>query len=109
MRLPVFSLLCVIGLAGCASAPNAPSKTFTSSKSPEEVGSCILPKWQALRPDTENTGNQRHYRLTVSSKMAADEILDINKTQNGSAVSWYQREPLSFNRGALNKAVRECL
>ncbi|EIK97218.1 hypothetical protein PMM47T1_08751 [Pseudomonas sp. M47T1] len=108
MRLPLLPLLTALCLAGCAT-PNAPSKTFTSTKSPEEVGACIYPKWQALRVGTDKSGSQKHMRLTVSSKMAADEILDIYKTQTGSEVSWYQREPLTFGRGELNRAVRECL
>lgn len=108
MRLSLLALVTAVCVAGCAT-PNAPTKTFTSAKPPEEVGACILPKWQALRPDTDKSGNQKHMRLTVSSKLAADEILDIYKTQTGSEVSWYQREPLTFGRGALNKAVRECL
>lgn len=108
MRLPLLPLLAAVCVAGCAT-PNAPTKTFTSAKTPEEVGECILPKWQALRPDTDKSGSAKHMRLTVSSKLAADEILDIYKTQTGSEISWYQREPLAFGRGALNKAVRECL
>ncbi|WP_416424670.1 hypothetical protein RAM80_02580 [Pseudomonas sp. App30] len=108
MRLPLLSLFAVVCVAGCAT-PNSPNKTFTSLKSPQEVGECIAPKWQALRPDTESSGNSRHYRLVVSSKLAADEILEIYKTSNGSEVSWYQREPLTLGRGALNKAVRDCL
>lgn len=108
MRLPLISLFAALCVAGCAT-PNSPSKTFTSGKSPEEVGECVLPKWQALRTGTEKSGTAKHMRLTVSSKLAADEILDIYKTQTGSEISWYQREPLAFGRGNLNKAVRDCL
>ena len=50
-------------LAGCASAPNDPTLTLQTSKTPAQYADCVVPKLQgsALNPTVSQT--QRSYRI----------------------------------------------
>ena len=111
MRFPLLMSLAVLSLAGCASTPNNPSFTLASTKTPADYAHCVFPKWQKEASGTTLAETQGHYRIVVSSKIAADDILEIYKAPPGSKVFVYQRTPLTstFGPGALETAARDCL
>ncbi|WPO98076.1 hypothetical protein SFA35_15610 [Pseudomonas sp. HR96] len=107
MKTSLIYLLPILAMAGCASAPNSPSVTLTTSKSPGEYAQCILPKWQAERPGTQMTQHRELYTLTAPSGIAADQILEVHKTSTGSQVALYLRGAVLRTR--LEKHARSCL
>ncbi|WP_062382146.1 hypothetical protein [Pseudomonas abietaniphila] len=92
-------------LAGCASAPNEPTLTLTTQKSPEQFTACVMPKLQdrALSPSLSQT--QRHYRIVVSSSVAADNVIEAYKASSGGKVFVYERNLLSSGFG---RAAKDC-
>jgi ABC-type uncharacterized transport system auxiliary subunit len=98
-------------LAGCASAPNDPTQTFQTKKTPAEYADCVVPKLQgsALTPTVSQT--QRSYRIVVPSKIAADNILEAYKAPNGGKVFLYERRLLASNfmPSSFERAAQECL
>ncbi|RBB94050.1 hypothetical protein C3E97_032525, partial [Pseudomonas sp. MWU12-2115] len=74
---PSFVLAMALGsllLAGCASAPNDPTLTLQTSKTPAQYADCVVPKLQhsALNPTVSQT--QRSYRIVVTSKVSATNV-----------------------------------
>ncbi|WP_448724090.1 hypothetical protein [Pseudomonas farris] len=106
-RLAVVALL----LTGCTSAPNDPTLTFQTKKTPAEYADCVVPKLQgsALNPTVSQT--QRSYRIVVPSKVAADNVLEAYKAPNGGKVFLYERHLLASNfmPSSFERAAQECL
>jgi uncharacterized lipoprotein YajG len=106
-QLAVIALL----LAGCASAPNAPTLTLHTHKTPAQYADCVVPKLQgnALSPTVSQT--QRSYRIVVPSKVAADNVLEAYKAPNGGKVFLYERHLLASNfiPSSFERAAQECL
>lgn len=98
-------------LAGCASAPNDPTLTLQTKKTPAEYADCVVPKLQgnALHPTVSQT--QRSYRIVVPSKVAADNVLEAYKAPNGGKVFLYERHLLASNfmPSSFERAAQECL
>lgn len=98
-------------LAGCASAPNDPTLTLQTKKTPAEYADCVVPKLQgsALHPTVSQT--QRSYRIVVPSKVAADNVLEAYKAPNGGKVFLYERHLLASNfmPSSFEHAAQECL
>jgi hypothetical protein len=98
-------------LAGCASAPNDPTLTLQTKKTPAEYADCVVPKLQgsALHPTVSQT--QRSYRIVVPSKVAADNVLEAYKAPNGGKVFLYERHLLAsnFTPSSFERAAQECL
>ncbi|WP_223487417.1 hypothetical protein [Pseudomonas sp. A-RE-19] len=98
-------------LAGCAHAPNDPTLTMQTKKTPAEYADCVVPKLQhsALNPTVSQT--QRSYRIVVPSKVAADNVLEAYKAPNGGNVFVYERRLLtsSFMPSSFERAAQECL
>ncbi|MHC5193594.1 hypothetical protein ACYSUW_07530 [Pseudomonas frederiksbergensis] len=98
-------------LAGCASAPNDPTLTLQTKKTPAEYADCVVPKLQgsALHPTVSQT--QRSYRIVVPSKVAADNVLEAYKAPNGGKVFLYERHLLASNfmPSSFKRAAQECL
>jgi hypothetical protein len=98
-------------LAGCASAPNDPTLTLQTSKTPAQYAECVVPKLQgdALNPTVSQT--QRSYRIVVPSKVAADNILEAYKAPSGGKVFLYERHLLASNfmPSSFERAAQECL
>ncbi|WP_019578962.1 hypothetical protein [Pseudomonas mandelii] len=98
-------------LAGCASAPNDPTLTLQTKKTPAEYADCVVPKLQgsALHPAVSQT--QRSYRIVVPSKVAADNVLEAYKAPNGGKVFLYERHLLASNfmPSSFERAAQECL
>lgn len=92
-------------LAGCASAPNEPTLTLHTAKSPEEFTACVVPKLKADSRATELSQMQRNYRIVVPSRMAADNVIEAYKTTGGGKVFLYERSLLG---GGVGRVVREC-
>ncbi len=82
-------------LAGCASAPNDPTLTLQTSKTPAQYAECVIPKLQgnALNPMVSQT--QRSYRIVVPSKVSADNVLEAYKAGSGGKVFIYERHLLA--------------
>ncbi|MGC6370781.1 hypothetical protein [Pseudomonas sp. K2I15] len=98
-------------LAGCASAPNAPTLTLQTSKDPEAYVQCVVPKFEKSGMTSTVTTNSRHARVVVSSKIAADNILEVYKAQNGGKVFLYERKPLAstFKPSRFEQVAQDCL
>ena len=108
--VPVMAFASLL-LAGCASAPNDPTLTFQTKKTPAEYADCVVPKLQgsALNPTVSQT--QRSYRIVVQSKVAADNVLEAFKAPNGGKVFLYERHLLASNfmPSSFERAAQECL
>ncbi|TFB35020.1 hypothetical protein [Pseudomonas sp. F01002] len=98
-------------LAGCASAPNDPTLTLLTSKTPAQYAECVVPKLQgnALNPTVSQT--QRSYRIVVASKVSADNVLEAYKVGNGGKVFIYERHLLASNLlpSSFERAAQECI
>jgi len=105
--LAVASLL----LAGCASAPNDPTLTLQTRKTPAQYADCVVPKLQssALNPTVSQT--QRSYRIVVPSKVSADNVLEAYKAGNGGKVFIYERHLLASNflPSSFERAAQDCI
>ncbi|EJM01132.1 hypothetical protein PMI18_02813 [Pseudomonas sp. GM102] len=108
--VPVMAFASLL-LAGCASAPNDPTQTLQTKKTPAEYADCVIPKLQgsALNPTVSQT--QRSYRIVVPSKVAADNVLEAYKAPNGGKVFLYERHLLASNfmPSSFERAAQECL
>ncbi|MCP1445560.1 putative lipoprotein YajG [Pseudomonas sp. GGS8] len=108
--VPLMALATLL-LAGCASAPNDPTLTLQTKKTPAEYADCVVPKLQgsALHPTVSQT--QRSYRIVVPSKVAADNVLEAYKAPNGGKVFLYERRLLASNfmPSSFERAAQECL
>jgi uncharacterized lipoprotein YajG len=100
-------------LAGCslpsALSPNAPTARETSAKTPEQYASCVHTKWKAADPKSQVVKTSNGFRLTVSSSLTADDVLEVSKSKTGSNVFFYEGSPLHIAKSAIKNAVRECL
>ncbi|WP_433588040.1 hypothetical protein [Pseudomonas koreensis] len=98
-------------LAGCASAPNDPTLTLQTRKTPAQFADCVVPKLQlsALNPTVSQT--QRSYRIVVPSKVSADNVLEAYKTGSGGKVFIYERHLLASNflPSSFERAAQDCI
>ena len=98
-------------LAGCASAPNDPTLTLQTRKTPAQYADCVVPKLQgiALNPTVSQT--QRSYRIVVSSKISADNVLEAYKAGSGGKVFLYERHLLASNflPSSFERAAQDCI
>ena len=106
---PAFALASLL-LAGCVSAPNAPTMTFQTSKTPEAYVQCVLPKLEKHGIAATVTQNSRHAKVVLTSKIAADDVLEAYKSQDGGKVFLYERKPLAstITPSRLELAAKEC-
>jgi uncharacterized lipoprotein YajG len=108
--VPVMAFATLL-LAGCASAPNDPTLTLQTKKTPAEYADCVVPKLQGstLHPTVSQT--QRSYRIVVPSKVAADNVLEAYKAPNGGKVFLYERHLLASNfmPSSFERAAQDCL
>jgi uncharacterized lipoprotein YajG len=117
LRNPVMKMLTRLALfaplllAGCASAPNDPTLTLQTKKAPAAYAQCVLPKLQEDALNATVSQTQRSYRIVVSSKVAADDVLEAYKASNGGKVFLYERTLLAstFGPSRLERAAQECL
>jgi hypothetical protein len=98
-------------LAGCASAPNDPTLTLQTNKTPAQFADCVVPKLQgkALNPTVSQT--QRSYRIVVPSKVSADNVLEAYKAGSGGKVFIYERHLLASNflPSSFERAAQDCI
>ncbi|NUT81379.1 MULTISPECIES: hypothetical protein [Pseudomonas] len=104
LPLAFFPLL----LAGCVSAPNNPTLTLQTSKTPAQYAECVVPKLQG-NPMVSQT--QRSYRIVVPSKVSADNVLEAYKAGSGGKVFIYERHLLASNLlpSSFERAAQECI
>jgi len=97
-------------LTGCATAPNAPTLTLQTGKDPETYLKCVLPKLEKRGVTSTVTQNSRHAKVVLSSKVAADDVLEAYKSQDGAKVFLYERKPLAsaITPSRLELAAQEC-
>lgn len=98
-------------LSGCASAPNDPTLTLQTKKAPADYAQCVLPKLQEDSLHATVSETQRSYRIVVSSKVTANDVLEAYKASNGGKVFLYERALLAstFGPSRLERAAQECL
>lgn len=110
--LPVSAMtLAVLVLAGCATAPNDPTRVMLTHKTPAQYAECVIPKLQSNAQTASVSQSQRGYRIVVTSKVAADNVLEAFKAPNGGKVFLYERHLLasSFTPSSFEKAAQDCL
>lgn len=97
-------------LTGCITAPNSPSLTLLTDKTPEGYVQCVLPKLEKHGITADVTQNSRHAKLLLTSKIAADDVLEAYKTQEGTKVFLYERKPLAsaIKPSRLEMSAQEC-
>ena len=97
-------------LAGCVSAPNAPTLTLQTSKAPEAYVQCVLPKLEKHGITSTVTQGSRHARVLLTSKIAADDVLEAYKAGEGAKVFLYERKPLAsaLTPSRLELAAQDC-
>ncbi|KTC50577.1 hypothetical protein AO262_25045 [Pseudomonas fluorescens ABAC62] len=105
-----FVPLAALSLAGCVSAPNDPTLTLQTDKSPDDYVLCVLPKLEKHRIAATVTQNSRHVRLVLTSKIAADDVLEVYKAGEGGKVFLYERKPLASTivPSRLELTAKEC-
>lgn len=105
------ALLAPLLLSGCASAPNDPTLTLQTKKAPADYAQCVLPKLRQDALSATVSQTQRSYRIVVSSKVAADDVLEAYKASNGGKVFLYERTLLAstFGPSQLERVAQECL
>lgn len=97
-------------LAGCVSAPNAPTLTLQSTKTTEGYLQCVLPKLEKHGITSTVTQNSRHAKVVLTSKFAADDVLEAYKSQDGTKVFLYERKPLAstITPSRLEQVAQSC-
>ncbi|KTC15791.1 hypothetical protein AO391_09315 [Pseudomonas marginalis ICMP 9505] len=97
-------------LTGCMTAPNAPTLTLLTDKTPEGYVQCIVPKLEKHRITSTVTQNSRHAKVLLTSKIAADDVLEAYKSQDGTKVFVYERKPLAsaIKPSRLEQAAQDC-
>ncbi|WP_288074424.1 hypothetical protein [Pseudomonas sp.] len=116
MRILLASVMAVsVLMAGCSTPGDLKkgeaSIRASTSKPPKQYALCVFPRWQDARSGATMSETERGYRLTVSTDMTTDELLEINKSASGSSVSLYQRLAWApgVGRAAIERSVRDCL
>jgi ABC-type uncharacterized transport system auxiliary subunit len=98
-------------LAGCASAPNDPTLTLQTSKTPAQYADCVVPKLQGSELNPTVSQTQRSYRIVVPSKVSTDNVLEAYKAGNGGKVFIYERHLLASNLlpSSFQRAAQDCI
>jgi hypothetical protein len=101
-------------LAGCTSPDRlkeeGPALRLESGKSPSVYMSCLLPKWQQIRPSATVREIRFGYRLLLpsASGATAEVLLETTAADRGSDVLLYRRNAPSPD-DAITLAARSCL
>ncbi|OPA84486.1 hypothetical protein BFW87_28695 [Pseudomonas fluorescens] len=97
-------------LTGCITAPNAPTLTLQTDKTPEAYLQCVVPKLEKHGISSTVTQNSRHAKVVLTSKIAADDVLEAYKSQDGTKVFLYERKPLAsaIKPSRLEMSAQDC-
>ncbi|MGO3987356.1 hypothetical protein ABI582_23640 [Pseudomonas sp. SAS7] len=110
LQMPTFRIFLastlVATLVGCAT-PGKPTASKLTKKTPQQYAACVLPKWQVLAPQATQKSIAHGYRLTASSAVASDDVLDVVDAREGSRATFYKGSFLSGDK--LRQAAKECL
>ncbi|WP_205300465.1 hypothetical protein [Pantoea sp. Ap-967] len=110
LQMPIlrifFYAVFAASLAACAN-PGKPTASKETAKSPSEYAACVLPKWQAIAPQTTQKSIAHGYRLTAPSAVTSDVVLEVVEFHKGSRATFYRGSFLSGD--TLRMAARECL
>ena len=71
---------------------------------------CVLPKLEKHGISSTVTQNSRHAKVVLTSKIAADDVLEAYKAGEGAKVFLYERKPLAstITPSRLEIAAKEC-
>ena len=111
-RLIAISLVfAALILGGCASAPNDPTLTLQTSKTPAQYADCVVPKLQGSELNPTVSQTSRSYRIVVPSKVSTDNVLEAYKAGNGGKVFIYERHLLASNflPSSFERAAQDCI
>lgn len=106
MRMVLSALVVLTLLTGCASVLDQPTVALATDKSPEEFAGCVMPKLEAKALNPSLSQGQRHYRISLTSAVAADKVIDAYKASAGSKVFVYERTVLAAE---FEQATRDCV
>lgn len=106
MRKALLPLVALTLLSGCASVLDQPTVALATDKSPEEFAECVVPKLEAQALIPSLSQGQRHYRISLSSALATDKVIDAYKVSVGSKVFVYERTVLAAE---FEQAARDCV
>ncbi|MCG8910396.1 hypothetical protein [Pseudomonas sp. DP-17] len=111
---PLLLTLPLILLAACSSPGKLKEEALAlqleSGKSPSVYMTCLLPKWQAIRPLAAVKEIRFGYRLQMSAASGDTTavLLETTATDKGSDVVLYRRDAPSPD-DAITLAARSCL
>lgn len=105
LSMPTYRiLLCstlAAALAACAT-PGNPTGSKETAKTPEEYAACVLPRWQAIAPQTTQKSISKGYRIIAPSAVAS-----YVEYKEGSRATFYKGSFLSGDK--LRQVARDCL
>jgi hypothetical protein len=109
--LLVIGLSGVLATAGCAVAPNRPSLSLHTDKTPAVYAKCVYPKWLKAESDTTLSQGRSQATIIAGGKIASNQILEVHRTSSGSQVDIYWRGAgaTPFGHRGLEHSARECL
>jgi len=115
MRI-LIGALAVVLLAGCTTPSDllkgTPELSANSKKDPKTYALCVYPSWQDYRSSAVMSETSAGYRLVAGNDMngQTDDVLDIKRTKEGSAVKLYQRMAWQqLGRAELKESFNSCL
>ncbi len=108
--------LAVAMLVGCTTPGDLlkgePAISRQSNKDPKAVALCIYPDWQEYQSTATMSETVDGYRLVSGSDMngQTNDVLDIKRSANGSAVKLYQRMAWQqVGRSKVTESLNRCL
>lgn len=111
---PLFVSALALGsllLVGCATAPNDPTLVLQTRKTPAQYAECVIPKLQRSELNPTVSQTQHSYRIVVTSKVSADNVLEAHKAGTGGKVFVYERHLLASNLlpSSFERAAQDCI
>lgn len=80
-------------LAGCSSKSEQPgdaSFTASTAKAPEQYADCLLPKWQAWRPEAQQSTTDTGVKLIASAGFTQAYLVAlVDRASSGSQVKLF--------------------
>ena len=107
LQMHTFRIFIIVNRRPRCATPGKPTASKLSSKTPQEYAACVLPKWQAVAPQATQKSIAHGYRLTASSAVASDDVLEVIDSGEGSRATFYKGSFLSGDK--LRQAAKECL
>ncbi|MBD1551686.1 hypothetical protein [Pseudomonas typographi] len=99
-------------LAGCSSTaqqPGGASFTASTAKAPQQYADCLLPKWQAWRPEAQQSATDTGVKLTATAGFTHAYINAlVDREGDGSSVKLFV--PIQWQEStAWTDMAKQCL